>query len=157
DEFRFYLEDAGAAALIAPPEAHPARDVARALGLPAWSATRDGHGQVRVEGAGLAPASADVELPRPGAVALFLHTSGTTSQPKGVPLTHGNLMASVGNIAAHYRLGPADTGLVVMPQFHVHGLVGATLAPLYAGGTIVTPPRFSASGFWPAARAYRVT
>src|SRR5439155_2292593 len=55
------------------------------------------------------------------------------------------------------RLSAVYTGLVVMPQFHVHGLVGSTLAPLFAGGTIVTPPRFSASGFWPVARAYRVT
>src|SRR5262245_41809645 len=157
EEFRFYLEDSGAAAVIAPPEAHPVRDVARELRLPVWSATRDGHGQVRVEGIGLARATADLEPPRPDDVALFLHTSGTTSRPKGVPLTHGNLMASVANIAAHYQLSPTDTGLVVMPQFHVHGLVGATLAPLFAGGTIVTPPRFSASGFWPAVRAYRVS
>jgi acyl-CoA synthetase (AMP-forming)/AMP-acid ligase II len=157
DEFRFYLEDSGAAALIAPPEPHPAREVAREMGLRVWSATRDGHGQVRVEGIGLVPTGRNLEPPQPDDVALFLHTSGTTSRPKGVPLTHGNLMASIDNIAAHYRLTPADTGLVVMPQFHVHGLVGATLAPLSAGGTIVTPPRFSASGFWPAARAYRVT
>jgi len=156
EEFRFYLEDSGAAAVIAPPEAHPLRDVARELKLPVWSATRDGHGQVRVEGIGLARAAADLEAPRPDDIALFLHTSGTTSRPKGVPLTHGNLMASVANIAAHYQMSPADTGLVVMPQFHVHGLVGATLAPLFAGGTIITPPRFSASGFWPTVRAYRV-
>ncbi|MBI1916659.1 MAG: AMP-binding protein [Planctomycetes bacterium] len=157
DEVRFYLEDSGAAALIVPPEAHPSRDVARELGLSVWSATRDGRGQVRVEGVGLAPTGLDVEPPRPDDVALFLHTSGTTSRPKGVPLTHGNLMASVDNIATHYQLSPADTGLVLMPQFHVHGLVGSTLAPLYAGGTIVTPPRFSASGLWPAVRAYHVT
>src|SRR5262249_51553383 len=76
--------------------------------------------------------------------------------PKGVPLTHGNLMASVRNIAAHYRLTPEDVGLVVMPLFHVHGLIGATLAPLFAGGSVVVPPRFSASAFWPTVRGHRV-
>ena len=64
-----------------------------------------------------------LEAPRPGDVALFLHTSGTTSKPKGVPLSHGNLAASLANIAATYELGPADRSLLVMPLFHVHGLM----------------------------------
>jgi acyl-CoA synthetase (AMP-forming)/AMP-acid ligase II len=95
--------------------------------------------------------------PRASDVALFLHTSGTTSKPKGVPLTHSNLMYSLANIAESYRLTPADCTLLVMPLFHVHGLVGAALSTLHAGGTIVAPPRFSASGFWPLARAHRAT
>jgi acyl-CoA synthetase (AMP-forming)/AMP-acid ligase II len=156
DEFRFYLEDAGVRAVIAPPEEHAVREVARTLGLPVWSARRDAQGRVVIEGEGWSGAvRGSAEAPRPEDVALFLHTSGTTSRPKGVPLTHANLMASVGNIAAHYRLSPADIGLVVMPLFHVHGLVGATLAPLSAGGTVIVPPRFSASTFWPAAQTYR--
>src|SRR5439155_21458775 len=89
--------------------------------------------------------------------ALFLHTSGTTSRPKGVPLTHANLMASVRNIAGHYRLSPADVSLLVMPLFHVHGLIGATLSTLWSGGSLVVPSRFSAGTFWPAARAHGVT
>jgi acyl-CoA synthetase (AMP-forming)/AMP-acid ligase II len=158
DEFRFYLEDIAARAVIAPPENHPAREVARDLGLPVWQATRDSRRHVRLRGEGLAASAGGVpEPPRPDDTALFLHTSGTTSRPKGVPLTHGNLMASVRNIAAHYQLTPADTGLVVMPLFHVHGLIGATLAPLSAGGTVIVPPRFSAGTFWPAAQAHRAT
>ncbi len=157
EEFRFYLEDAGARALIAPPEDHPARGVARDLGLPVWTASRNAAGRVRLEGEGLAAKAREAAPPLPGDVALFLHTSGTTSRPKGVPLTHANLMQSVGNIAAHYRLGPTDVGLVVMPLFHVHGLIGATLAPLFAGGTVVVPPRFSAQAFWPAVQAHGVT
>jgi acyl-CoA synthetase (AMP-forming)/AMP-acid ligase II len=158
EEFRFYLEDIAARAIIVPAEAHPICEVARALGLPAWSAARGAHGQVRLEGEGLAaPARAVPEPPRPDDTALFLHTSGTTSRPKGVPLTHGNLLASIRNIAGHYRLTAADIGLVVMPLFHVHGLIGATLAPLFAGGTVVVPPRFSASSFWPAAQSHRAT
>ncbi len=158
DEFRFYLKDSGARVVIAPVEPHPIRDVARALGLPVWSARRGADGRVLLEGEGWAgPAAGSPEPPRADDIALFLHTSGTTSRPKGVPLTHANLMASVRNIGGHYRLSPADIGLVVMPQFHVHGLIGATLAPLHAGGTVVVPPRFSAGAFWPAARVHRVT
>jgi acyl-CoA synthetase (AMP-forming)/AMP-acid ligase II len=156
EEFRFYLEDAGAAAVIAPPEDHPARHAARDLGLPVFSVARDGHGRVRLEGPGVGAPSGDLGPPTPDDVALFLHTSGTTSRPKGVPLTHGNLMASIGNIAAHYQLSPEDRGLVVMPLFHVHGLIGATLAPLSVGGSVVIPPRFSAGAFWPAVRAHGV-
>jgi acyl-CoA synthetase (AMP-forming)/AMP-acid ligase II len=131
--------------------------VARDLGLVVWNARLDGQGRATVEGEGLPEtASTAAEAPRPEDAALFLHTSGTTSRPKGVPLTHGNLMASIRNIAAHYRLTPEDVGLVVMPLFHVHGLIGATLAPLHAGGTVVVPPRFSAGAFWPAVRTHRV-
>ena len=157
EEFRFYLEDLDARVVVAPAGAHPVREAARDLNLPVWTADRDAAGRIRLEGEGIAPAAAgSAEPPRPDDVALFLHTSGTTSRPKGVPLTHANLTASVRNIAAHYRLGPADTGLVVMPLFHVHGLIGATLSPLFAGGTVVVPSRFSAQAFWPAVRAHRV-
>jgi acyl-CoA synthetase (AMP-forming)/AMP-acid ligase II len=157
DEFRFYLEDAGARAVIAPPGDHPVRAVAADLGLPVWTAIRDQSGRVRLEGQGIGQTARECPLPRPDDPALFLHTSGTTSRPKGVPLTHNNLMTSVRNIAAHYRLTPADTGLVVMPLFHVHGLIGATLSSLWAGAAVVVPARFSASSFWPAVRAHRVT
>jgi acyl-CoA synthetase (AMP-forming)/AMP-acid ligase II len=156
EELRFYLEDAVARAVIAPLDNHPVKAVARELGLQIWTASPDSRGRVRLEGEGLGQRR-DPLPPCPDDVALFLHTSGTTSRPKGVPLTHGNLMASIGNIARHYALGPDDVGLVVMPQFHVHGLIGATLAPMSAGGTIVLPPRFSASSFWPAVRDHGVT
>jgi acyl-CoA synthetase (AMP-forming)/AMP-acid ligase II len=156
EEFRFYLEDAGVKAVIAPPEAHLVRDVARELGLRVWGARLDAKSAVVLEGEGLLSAGTTPELPRLDDVALFLHTSGTTSRPKGVPLTHGNLMASIRNIAGHYQLTPDDTGLVVMPLFHVHGLIGATLSTFFAGGTVVVPPRFSAGAFWPTVKAHRV-
>lgn len=157
DEFRFYLEDAEAKAVIVPPGDHPVRDVGKALGLPVWTATKDLQNRVSLEGAReAASGQKQLEAPRPADVALFLHTSGTTSRPKGVPLTHANLMASIDNIAKHYRFTPEDIGLVVMPQFHVHGLIGATLAPLWAGSTVVLPPKFSAGSFWPAVKAHRV-
>jgi acyl-CoA synthetase (AMP-forming)/AMP-acid ligase II len=82
-------------------------------------------------------------------VALILHTSGTTNRPKAVPLTHANLAASVRNIQRTYAFAPDDVGLLVMPLFHVHGLMAGLLAPLYAGGCVVVQaPRFSASHFW---------
>jgi acyl-CoA synthetase (AMP-forming)/AMP-acid ligase II len=158
DEFRFYLEDAGAKAVIGPAEAHPVYEVARQLNIPVWQTRREPAGKVRLEREGVAaPGVNTLDPPSPEDVALFLHTSGTTSRPKGVPLTHANLMASANNIADHYLLTSTDTSLVVMPLFHVHGLIGATLATFRAGGTVAVPGRFSAGAFWPAVRAHRVT
>lgn len=95
-------------------------------------------------------AKATGDPPRPSDVALFLHTSGTTSRPKGVPLTHGNLCASLTNISATYELAPGDCSYLVMPLFHVHGLMAGLLAPLAAGAAVALPAagRFSATAFW---------
>lgn len=76
-------------------------------------------------------------------IALVLHTSGTTSRPKIVPLTHRNIVHSVQNIIDSYDLTPADCCLNMMPLFHIHGLVGALAASLVAGGSVVCAPGFS--------------
>jgi acyl-CoA synthetase (AMP-forming)/AMP-acid ligase II len=158
EEFRFYLEDIGARAIIVPPGPHPVREAAAQLGIPLWRATVDYSGQVGLEPAsGSTPPAPDEGAPRPDDVALFLHTSGTTSRPKGVPLTHGNLMTSLGNIVRTYALTPDDASLIAMPLFHVHGLLGATLSTLHSGGTVILPPRFSAGTFWQHAQAHRAT
>lgn len=81
-------------------------------------------------------------------MALVLHTSGTTSRPKVVPLRQANLAASIAAIIASYDLGAGDVSHCVMPLFHVHGLVASTLATLASGGTVLVPPRFSAGAFW---------
>ena len=108
-----------------------------------------------VEGPGGGSArSVDV---RPEMDALLLYTSGTTSRPKGVPLTHENLLASAQNIAASYALQPGETTLCVMPLFHVHGLVASVFATMAAGGALVVPARFSASQFWLLVREHNVS
>ncbi|RUS24982.1 hypothetical protein BC938DRAFT_472790 [Jimgerdemannia flammicorona] len=66
----------------------------------------------------------------------------------GVPLTHLNLTTTMHNIVRTYRLVPSDRTLLVMPLFHVHGLVCGFLATLLSGGTAVIPPKFSATTFW---------
>ncbi len=93
----------------------------------------------------------------PGDVAVVLHTSGTTSRPKQVPLRQRNLMASARTIAAHYRLGPSDVSFCVMPLFHIHGLVASTFAALGSGGAVIAPRRFTPTRFWPQAREYGAT
>jgi acyl-CoA synthetase (AMP-forming)/AMP-acid ligase II len=90
-------------------------------------------------------------------VALVLHTSGTTSRPKLVPLRHRNLFASVDNIADSYELGPADVAMCVMPLFHIHGLMASTMATLRSGGVVVVPPKFDPMTFWPIAKDHGAT
>ncbi|XP_078182476.1 AMP-dependent synthetase and ligase family protein [Carex rostrata] len=95
----------------------------------------------------------------PSDMALFLHTSGTTSRPKGVPLTQHNLAASVQNIKSVYRFTDSDSTVAVLPLFHVHGLLAGLLSPLSAGGSVFLPSqgRFSASTFWADMRATNAT
>lgn len=89
--------------------------------------------------------------------ALLLYTSGTTSRPKAVPLSHANLVTSAQNVAASYQLQPDETTLCVMPLFHVHGLVASVFATMVAGGSVVVPARFSAGAFWPLVREHDVS
>ncbi len=93
----------------------------------------------------------------PDDVALLLHTSGTTSRPKQVPLLQRNLVASARAMASFYDLGPDDRSYCAMPLFHVHGLVGSTLAPLAARGTVVVPRRFAPNRCWRQVREHGVT
>ncbi len=158
DEFEFYMQDADAQLAILPPGDHPARAAAARLGVPTLDAALDVHGKLTLSRAGVPlTARRDAPAPSPDDVALFLHTSGTTSRPKGVPLTHANLAASVKNIADSYALTPDDVAMVVMPLFHVHGLIGVSLSTLASGGSLVVPPRFSASRFWEDQRASAAT
>jgi acyl-CoA synthetase (AMP-forming)/AMP-acid ligase II len=157
DEYAFYLDDIAPKALIVAPGAPPlAREAAAALRIPVIELTLDEKGRLVLDGT-LVQLDAPAATPRESDVALFLHTSGTTSRPKGVPLTHRNLTTSARNIVRWYRIEPRDVSLCVMPLFHVHGLIFSTLATLLAGATEIIPERFSASAFWRDVRRAGVT
>jgi oxalate---CoA ligase len=156
DETRFFIEDAQARAVVAEAGNSTVREAVAGLGLPIWQPRVDSHGVVELPE--LPPASRrSVEAPNPDDIALFAYTSGTTSRPKCVPLTHANVLWSACNIARHYDLTPADCSLVVLPLTHGHGLIGATLSTLASGGCVIVPPRFSASEFWKLFREHRAT
>lgn len=157
DEFRFYLEDIEAKALIVPPGGGEQARAAVPAGAMILEASVSKDGTVQLEVVRAANFARKQTEATSEDVALFLHTSGTTSRPKGVPLSHLNLLTSAGNVAATYALAPEDVSLCVMPLFHVHGLVASTFATLRTGGTIIVPPRFSASAFWPMVKAHRAT
>ncbi len=157
EEFGFYVGDAGSALAVAPPGPHPAREACASLAVPVVDASVEG-GALRLASGGRdLPRASDPAPPGGDSTALFLHTSGTTSRPKGVPLSHRNLVESVRNIAGTYGLGDGDVAMLVMPLFHVHGLIGVALSTLATGGALVVPPRFSAGGFWPVREATGAT
>ena len=85
-----------------------------------------------------------LQLRSADSTALMLHTSGTTSRPKMVPLSQANLVASARHIAATLRLGAGDRCLNIMPLFHIHGLMAPVLASLGAGAEVVCTTGFDA-------------
>jgi acyl-CoA synthetase (AMP-forming)/AMP-acid ligase II len=155
DEFGDYLVDLRPRAMIVHGGAGEAsRSVCAELDIPLLQATSRAGSDVTV-----LPDSAPAGLPArdPDAIALLLHTSGTTSRPKVVPLRQRNLTSGARAVAATYGLSAEDVSHCVMPLFHVHGLIASTLATLSAGGTVLVPPRFSASAFWPDTVTYGAT
>ncbi|MGA9769457.1 MAG: AMP-binding protein [Blastocatellia bacterium] len=89
--------------------------------------------------------------------AVIIYTSGTTGKPKGVLLTHGNILANAQQIAEWLQLSEADRSLLIMPLFHVNALMTTGMAALWAGASIVLAPRFSASRHWETISRYGVT
>ena len=157
DEFRFYLEDTAARALVVRPgESEAARSAAQPGTLIIEAAT-DHRGHITLSADAASRSMRGAAGARPDDVALVLHTSGTTSRPKQVPLRHRNLHYSARNIARTYSLTPSDVALCVMPLFHIHGLMASTMATLSTGGTVVVPPKFDPMTFWPVAAAHGAT
>lgn len=150
-EYTFYLEDLGAKALVvAQGYDGPAVAAAEALGMAIVRLEKladQPAGSFRLHGAATSSPKAET-APTPQDIALILHTSGTTSRPKIVPLLQTNLAASAMNIATALALSPADRCLNVMPLFHIHGLIAAVTASLAAGASVWCAPGFDALKFF---------
>ena len=151
EEFEFYLSDLGAKLLVvASGKETPALGVAAKLGIPVARLTphpEEGAGSFSLKcETGNAPIA--VRPATPDDIALVLHTSGTTSRPKIVPLAHKNIFASAGNIRRTLALTAEDRGLVIMPLFHIHGLIAALSAPISAGAEVCCTPGFNALKFF---------
>ncbi|XP_048319770.1 probable CoA ligase CCL9 [Ziziphus jujuba] len=175
EEFEFYISDSESKLLITSQDGvHSAVTAASKLGIPHVTATlsveadttrriqlsSSSSSTVVVASAGDSSLDSVSKLVNdPSDVALFLHTSGTTSRPKGVPLTQLNLASSVLNIKSVYKLTESDSTVIVLPLFHVHGLIAGLLSSLVAGAAVALPAagRFSASTFWSDMFNYNAT
>jgi len=149
EEFEFYLTDLKAKALVVEAGmASPSRDVAAKRGVSVFELRVDPTapaGMFTLEGSdlGSVPASdpgADLPWATRDDVALLLHTSGTTSRPKLVPLTQRNITASAQNIRDTLALTADDVCLNIMPLFHIHGLIGGVLSSLSTGAQVCCTP-----------------
>jgi acyl-CoA synthetase (AMP-forming)/AMP-acid ligase II len=155
EEFHFFLGDTDARVLLCPTVgAEYVRSAAADRKIPVFSVEMNEKGQVQLVDA---PSGANAQPPTPEDVALVLHTSGSTGRPKRVPLRHFQLAVSSANIANTYALSEEDVSLCIMPLFHIHGLIGSTMATLLTGGTVVVPTKFNALSFWRTVRENRVT
>ncbi|HZJ52713.1 MAG TPA: acyl--CoA ligase [Myxococcaceae bacterium] len=151
DELEFYLRDLKAKALVLEAGVDsPARAAAKRMSIPVLELTAD-----RARGAGWFTLSGGAKgTPARGGMgdkddpALLLHTSGTTSRPKLVPLLQRNLLASAENIGRTLALTRDDVCLNMMALFHIHGLVAATLSSLAAGASVSCTPGFNALKFF---------
>lgn len=174
EEFEFYLADSKSKLLLLPAEGNTAAETAAAkIGLPVakcrFSILSEGTGSIEFVSEspgfdlGLDKGEADIEAELScdlhDDMALFLHTSGTTSRPKGVPLTQLNLATSTLHIKETYEFSTSDATVITLPLFHVHGLVAGLLSSLISGASVVLPAagRFSASTFWTDMRTHGAT
>lgn len=152
EDFEFYLSDLDAKALLVEQGSQsPAVAVAAALKIPVLELTADpadpaGTFDIRADGSKAPPKITGFAGPED--IALVLHTSGTTSRPKIVPLAQRNICASARHISATLALTPEDRCLNIMPLFHIHGLIAAVLSSQYAGGSIFCTPGFNALRFF---------
>ncbi len=89
--------------------------------------------------------------------AIIIYTSGTTGKPKGCLLTHGNVIANARQISSWLGFTENDRLLSMMPLFHMNAVSVTTMSALYAGGSTVVSPKFTASRFWQIISDYQIT
>ena len=150
DEFEFYLSDLNAKALIIQQGMdNPARAVAAARNIPIIELIPgDGAAGSFTLTQPMTGTPAHAGMAQAEDVALVLHTSGTTSRPKIVPLRHINVTASAYHIGRSLELTADDTCMNIMPLFHIHGLIAAVLSSIAAGASVYCTPGFNAFRFF---------
>lgn len=152
EEYDFYLEDLQPKLLVVAEDSDsPVVDSARKLGINIAHLLHkvgDPAGNFELLGEPIADNSPITGFAEAADIALVLHTSGTTSRPKLVPLSQTNVCASARNVAASLALTPADRCLNIMPLFHIHGLIAAVLGSMHAGASVSCTPGFNALKFF---------
>ena len=152
EEFDFYLEDLQPKLLVVEDSTDsPVVTSASKLGINVVTlkhSESDPAGKFELIGESINHNSPTPGLAQPSDIALVLHTSGTTSRPKLVPLSQQNVCASAHNVSLSLTLTPSDSCLNIMPLFHIHGLIAAVLGSIHAGASVNCTPGFNALKFF---------
>ena len=156
EEFEFYLEDLKPKIVIVEKNSkNPVVEVANKLKIPVCEIKSDGN---TLSGDfNLFEKSSDYVLPSEDHEALVLHTSGTTSRPKIVPLTNKNIFSSADNISKSLNLTDKDHCLNIMPLFHIHGLIAVLAASMKVGASVCASSGFNALKFLDNAKREKIT
>ena len=158
-EFKFYLEDLKAKILIVDSDSHfEARAAAKNLGIKILEIVeRDKPGDITLFENDKEVSQKKFSPNTSTNFALVLHTSGTTSRPKIVPLTVSNILNSANNISKTLRLSNIDRYLNIMPLFHIHGLIAGVLSTFYSGGSIICSNGFDIFSFFKLIKEFNPT
>ena len=156
NEYEFYLKDLNPKIVIVEPNSsNEVVGVAKNLNIPVCEIKikkDDPSGLFN-----LFDIESEYQLPEENDEALVLHTSGTTSRPKIVPLTNKNIYSSTENISKSLNLSEADHCLNIMPLFHIHGLIAILAASIRSGASICASNGFNALKFLELAKSEKIT
>jgi long-chain acyl-CoA synthetase len=154
-EMAYVISNSEAKALLVHPDFLPVVDQIRAQ-LPHLQAVIQFDDEAKATRGYSGATSADIEIDSDHE-AIIIYTSGTTGKPKGCLLTHGNVIANARQIADWLSFTEKDRLLTIMPLFHMNAVSVTTMSALYAGGSTVVSPKFSASRFWQIISDYQIT
>ena len=156
DEYEFYLKDLNPKIVIVEPNSsNEVVGVAKNLNIPVCEIKikkDDPSGLFN-----LFDIESEYQLPEENDEGLVLHTSGTTSRPKIVPLTNKNIYSSAENISKSLNLSEMDHCLNIMPLFHIHGLIAILAASIRSGASVCASNGFNALKFLELAKSEKIT
>jgi acyl-CoA synthetase (AMP-forming)/AMP-acid ligase II len=158
-ELQHQLTDSGARFLLTvPPFLETGVEAAKRAGIDEVFVLGEGEGATPFAELLGGPAQApEVEIDPDSDLAVLPYSSGTTGLPKGVMLTHRNLISNLEQIQAAFPIEPSDTLIGVLPFFHIYGMTVIMNQGLRAGATIVTMPRFDLDQFLDLIESHSVT
>ena len=156
NEYEFYLKDLSPKIVIVEPNSkNNVIEVAKKLKIPVC--------EIKIQKDSpsglfdLFEKSSEYSLPEENDEALVLHTSGTTSRPKIVPLTNKNIFSSAVNISKSLELSEIDHCLNIMPLFHIHGLIAILATSMKVGASVCASNGFNAIKFLELAKSEKIT
>jgi|TARA_B100001971_G_scaffold139881_1_gene129201 acyl-CoA synthetase (AMP-forming)/AMP-acid ligase II len=156
DEYEFYLKDLNPKIVIVEPNSsNKVVEVAKNLNIPVCEIKikkDDPSGLFS-----LFDIESEYKLPEENDEGLVLHTSGTTSRPKIVPLTNKNIYSSAENVSKSLNLSETDHCLNIMPLFHIHGLIAILAASIRSGASVFASNGFNALKFLELAKSEKIT